>query len=259
MQSTTLRQFRQELESLDLLCDGHRDDTTLCRFLRARKWDVAKTLAMWQDMRSWRQSYAVLPAEPGFSAAETAAVRHAVPSAAPPPQGPTILERTFPCPVRPQAALLVALHSSQITPPARPRLASVLLRSPEGPSLTLISLELSHRRRHVQILKHYPHFVHKTDKYGRPVHYELLGELNITGLMRAASSERILKHHSLGWEHTKSVILPACSVAAQRDVFTCVSVIDLKGLSMTSFTKDVRTFVAAVAQMDQVCLPCLPH
>lgn len=75
VQSTTLRSFRGALERGDLLVDGHRDDITLCRFLRARKWDEDKALEMWRAMRSWRVSNAILPA---VDTAVTDAEKHAV-------------------------------------------------------------------------------------------------------------------------------------------------------------------------------------
>lgn len=53
-------------------------------------------------------------------------------------------------------------------------------------------------------------------------------------------------------ERTKSVVFPACCVAAQRQVYTIVTVLDLKGLKMAAFTKDVRAFVAAISKIDQV-------
>jgi hypothetical protein len=84
------------------------------------------------------------------------------------------------------------------------------------------------------------------------VHYELLGELNLPSLLHFCDVQRLIKHHSLGWEWTKKVIFPACSIAAQRDVYTCVTVLDLKGVKMSSFTKDVRTFVHEVSSIDQV-------
>jgi hypothetical protein len=104
----------------------------------------------------------------------------------------------------------------------------------------------------MQIKNHYPHFSHKTDIYGRPVHYELLGQLDLNGLMRVTSLERLIKHHMLGWERIKAHVFPACSLAAGRSVYTCTTVLDLKGLRVASFTKDVRTFVAAIASIDQV-------
>lgn len=34
------------------------------------------------------------------------------------------------------------------------------------------------------VRKHYPHFYHKTDKYGRPVYIELLGQCDIDQLLK---------------------------------------------------------------------------
>ena len=107
----------------------------------------------------------------------------------------------------------------------------------------------------VQIRQHYPHFYHKTDRFGRPVHYELLGELNLPAMLEVCSVDRLIKHHTLGWERTRREVFPACSVAAGRQIFSCVAVIDLKGLKMASFSKETRSFIAAVASIDQSYYP----
>jgi CRAL/TRIO domain len=104
----------------------------------------------------------------------------------------------------------------------------------------------------MQIRSFYPHFWHKVDRFGRPVHYELLGELQLPAMLKVCSVERLVKLHTLGWERIKRHVFPACSVSAGRTIFSFVAVIDLKGLKMTSFTKDTRTFIAEIAKIDQV-------
>ncbi|KAK4768211.1 hypothetical protein SAY87_003352 [Trapa incisa] len=47
--------FRQELISRDLLPTSHDDYHTMLRFLKARKFDLGKTLHMWEEMLKWRK------------------------------------------------------------------------------------------------------------------------------------------------------------------------------------------------------------
>lgn len=75
MQISALATFRDALEAEKLTFEGHQDDTTFCRFLKARKWEVDKALAMWRNMHAWRKSFAEVPAQPPFSTDERAAVR----------------------------------------------------------------------------------------------------------------------------------------------------------------------------------------
>ncbi|KAK6937648.1 CRAL/TRIO, N-terminal domain [Dillenia turbinata] len=51
--------FRQVLIAKDLLPPTHDDYHTLLRFLKARKFDLDKTLQMWTDMLSWRRDFGV--------------------------------------------------------------------------------------------------------------------------------------------------------------------------------------------------------
>lgn len=99
----------------------------------------------------------------------------------------------------------------------------------------------------------YPHFYHKTDKWGRPVYYELLGELNAKELMKVTTVERLVQYHIHCWERTKSTLMPLCSNRVGRDIFTAVTILDLKGSSVSNFTTAVRTFIATISRIDQVC------
>ncbi|XVF21385.1 hypothetical protein REPUB_Repub12eG0086000 [Reevesia pubescens] len=55
----SVRAFRQALVAKDQLPPRHDDYHTLLRFLKARKFDLDKTIQMWEDMLNWRKEYGV--------------------------------------------------------------------------------------------------------------------------------------------------------------------------------------------------------
>lgn len=80
----------------------------------------------------------------------------------------------------------------------------------------------------------YPQYYHKTDKDGRPVYYEELGKVDLNAMLKITTQERMLKN--LVWEYESMVEyrLPACSRKAGHLVETSCTILDLKGISITS-------------------------
>jgi hypothetical protein len=111
----------------------------------------------------------------------------------------------------------------------------------------------------LQIKSLYPHFYHKVDIHGRPVYYELIGELQLAELLKHVCLDRLVKLHVLHWENTRKEIFPACSRQVGKEIFTCTCVLDLKGIRINSFTKDVREFISRVASIDQVRAHQISH
>ncbi|KXZ51116.1 hypothetical protein GPECTOR_14g97 [Gonium pectorale] len=101
------------------------------------------------------------------------------------------------------------------------------------------------------VLEHYPHFYHKTDKYGRPLYIELLGRTDPARLLEVTSLERLLEYHVCEWERLKREILPACSVLAGRPIITKSVILDLKGVSLKTFSSAAQKVLRTIATIDQ--------
>lgn len=84
------------------------------------------------------------------------------------------------------------------------------------------------------IAKMYPQYYHKTDIEGRPVYFEELGKVNLYEMLKITTQERMLKN--LVWEYESFVRyrLPACSRESEYLVETSCTVLDLKGISISS-------------------------
>ncbi|XP_022727581.1 phosphatidylinositol/phosphatidylcholine transfer protein SFH9-like isoform X2 [Durio zibethinus] len=74
-----VRAFRQALLAKDQLPTRHDDYHTLLRFLKARKFDLDKTILMWEDMLNWRKENGVESIIQDFVYDEYEEVQHCYP------------------------------------------------------------------------------------------------------------------------------------------------------------------------------------
>ncbi|XP_019051713.1 PREDICTED: phosphatidylinositol/phosphatidylcholine transfer protein SFH13-like isoform X3 [Nelumbo nucifera] len=56
-EETAVHELRQKLLSKDLLPPRHDDYHTLLRFLKAREFNIERTIQMWEEMLQWRREY----------------------------------------------------------------------------------------------------------------------------------------------------------------------------------------------------------
>lgn len=105
------------------------------------------------------------------------------------------------------------------------------------------------------VQKIYPRFYHKTDRFGRPVYVELLGECDVARLLEVTTLDRFLLNHIKRWEHFQKVKLPACSAAVNKPIISTVAILDLAGLSLKNFTLTTKQFIQAVSRIDQDYYP----
>ncbi|KAK6872974.1 SEC14 cytosolic factor [Candida tropicalis] len=84
------------------------------------------------------------------------------------------------------------------------------------------------------VAKMYPTYYYKTDKDGRPCYYEELGKVDLNKMMKITTQERMIRN--LVWEYEAMVDyrLPACSRRAGHLVETSCTILDLKGISISS-------------------------
>jgi len=85
-----------------------------------------------------------------------------------------------------------------------------------------------------QMFEYYPQYYHKTDKDGRPVYIEQLGKINLPAMQKITTDERMLENLVVEYEKLADPRLPACSRKAGTLLETCCSIMDAKGVSLTS-------------------------
>ncbi|PYI07469.1 hypothetical protein BO78DRAFT_396335 [Aspergillus sclerotiicarbonarius CBS 121057] len=85
-----------------------------------------------------------------------------------------------------------------------------------------------------QVFQYYPQYYHKTDKDGRPVYIEKLGKIDLNAMYKITTAERMLQNLVTEYEKLADPRLPACSRKAGKLLETCCTIMDLKGVGITS-------------------------
>ncbi|KAG6849748.1 hypothetical protein H0H93_005546 [Arthromyces matolae] len=118
-------------------------------------------------------------------------------------------------------------------------------RKEEGVNDILETFDFKEKR---EVDKWYPQYYHKTDKDGRPIYIEIIGQVDITELYKVTTQDRQLKR--LVWEYEKSAKqrFPACSKAFGHPVETSCTILDLAGISVSKFFH-VKDYVSLASQI----------
>lgn len=154
-QQKTLEAFREELTKLGYTL--RLDNASLLRFLRARKFDLAKARQMFVDCEAWRERFG-----------------------------------------------------------------------------TNTILDDFHYTEKPLVAKMYPQYYHKTDKDGRPVYFEELGKVYLPDMLKVTTQERMLKNLVWEYELFTQKRLPACLRKQGVLIETSCTIMDLKGISISS-------------------------
>ncbi|KAJ7537254.1 hypothetical protein O6H91_12G106100 [Diphasiastrum complanatum] len=101
----------------------------------------------------------------------------------------------------------------------------------------------------------YPRFHHKTDKLGRPIYIERLGQLRADELLKITTLDRVFMSHVFDWEVLIDSKFRACSEKVGRDVRQTLTILDLKGVAPKHMSKPVRQFIQKIAKVDQDYYP----
>ncbi|KAJ5155394.1 Sec14 cytosolic factor [Penicillium capsulatum] len=84
------------------------------------------------------------------------------------------------------------------------------------------------------VFKFYPQYYHKVDKDGRPVYIEKMGKIDLNAMYKITTGERMLQNLVTEYEKLSDPRLPACSRKSGKLLETCCSIMDLKGVGVTS-------------------------
>ncbi|KAF8244335.1 hypothetical protein K440DRAFT_605138 [Wilcoxina mikolae CBS 423.85] len=105
-----------------------------------------------------------------------------------------------------------------------------------------------------KVFEYYPQYYHKTDKDGRPVYFEQCGKIDLAQMYKITTEERMIQNLVVEYERLTDPRLPACSRKAGKLVETCCTVMDLKGVGITSVSQ-VYSFIKKVTSISQNYYP----
>lgn len=105
-----------------------------------------------------------------------------------------------------------------------------------------------------EVLKMYPKYYFKTDKDGRPVYYEHVGKVDYHALLKITTQERMIRELVREYEAFIIYRLPAASRECGYLQETSCTVLDLKGVGITS-AKNVYPFISEAAHIGQNYYP----
>ncbi|KAJ9173392.1 hypothetical protein P3X46_016533 [Hevea brasiliensis] len=108
---------------------------------------------------------------------------------------------------------------------------------------------------YAEVKKCYPHGYHGVDRYGRPIYIERIGMVDLNILLQATTIENFVRYHVSEQEKTLNLRLPACSIAAKRHIASTTSILDVKGVGMSNFSKPARCLFMEIQKIDSNYYP----
>ncbi|XVF52624.1 hypothetical protein PTKIN_Ptkin05aG0033200 [Pterospermum kingtungense] len=106
-----------------------------------------------------------------------------------------------------------------------------------------------------EVKKCYPHGFHGVDRSGRPVYIERVGMVDLSALLQVTTIDRFVRYHVSEQEKTLNLRFPACSIAAKRHIASTTSILDVKGVGMSNFSKPARYLFMEIQKIDSSYYP----
>lgn len=111
-------------------------------------------------------------------------------------------------------------------------------------------LEKFHFKERDAVLSIYPQGYHKTDKQGRPIYIQHLGQVNLKTLTSITTEERMLQYHIQEYERCLRYIFPICSKIAGHQICTTFTILDLKGVGLRHLTGETKRILNKIVDID---------
>ena len=107
----------------------------------------------------------------------------------------------------------------------------------------------------IEVKKLYPHGYHRTDKLGRPIYIELYDKTDVKGLFKITTEENMINYYIKQYERQIKYIFPACSAVVKRPVEQSCTILDAKGIGITSLVGPIKGFLKLASDIGQDYYP----
>jgi len=97
-----------------------------------------------------------------------------------------------------------------------------------------------------EVKKYFPHAYFKTDKQGRPIYIERVGQLNYDAFLSTTTKERFIRYYITLNERLVNEILPKCSIESGREITQTFYIMDLTGMTWKTASKGVLDLTKAL-------------
>jgi len=87
-----------------------------------------------------------------------------------------------------------------------------------------------------EVKQYFPHAFFRTDKEGRPIYIERLGQLQYNNLMNVTTRDRFVRYYMNNCERMATDIFPSCSEAANTGIYQRLFIMDMAGMGWRTAT-----------------------
>ncbi|XP_024995379.1 phosphatidylinositol/phosphatidylcholine transfer protein SFH11 [Cynara cardunculus var. scolymus] len=105
----------------------------------------------------------------------------------------------------------------------------------------------------------YPHGFHGVDRHGRPLYIERIGMVDLNVFLQTTSIDRFVKYHVSEQEKTLKSRFPACSISAEKHIASTTSILDVKNVGVSNFSKPARYLFMEIQKIDSNYYPETLH
>ena len=99
----------------------------------------------------------------------------------------------------------------------------------------------------LELKKVFPHGYHKTDKWGRPIYYQMISKINIDEILKVTTQERLIKHLIQEYEQVMRYKLKACSKVKGELIEQYTIILDVEGIGISHLFGQSKDFNKSIS------------